>query len=31
MARHETCREIDLPLPVEGVEQSEAERLGIGG
>jgi hypothetical protein len=31
MASHETCREVDLPLPVQGVEQSDAERLGIGG
>jgi hypothetical protein len=31
MARHETCRQIDLPLPVEGIEQSDAERLCIGG
>ena len=31
MACHETCREVDLPLPVEGIEQSDAQRLCIGG
>ena len=31
MACHETCREVDLPLPVEGIEQGDAERLGFGG
>jgi len=30
MARHEPCRQIDLPLPVESIEQSDAELLGIG-
>jgi hypothetical protein len=30
-ACHETRRDIDLPLPVEGIEQSGSERLDIGG
>jgi hypothetical protein len=31
MACHKARHEVDLPLPVKGVEQSGAERLGIGG
>jgi hypothetical protein len=31
MACYETCGAVDLPLPVEGIEQGDAERLGIGG
>jgi hypothetical protein len=31
MACHEKCREVDLPLPVEGIEQSGSESLDIGG
>jgi hypothetical protein len=30
MRGYETCREVDLPLPIEGIEQGDAERLGIG-
>ena len=30
-ACHETRRDIDLPLPVEGIEQSGSERLDISG
>ena len=31
MARDETCGNVDLPLPVEGVEQSDTDLLRIGG
>src|SRR5215467_1499090 len=31
MPRHQPCREIDLPLAVEGVEQGGADRLRIRG
>jgi hypothetical protein len=31
MTCHEPRREVDLPLPVEGVEQSGSECLDIGG
>ena len=31
MPCHQPCREIDLSLPVEGVEQGGADRLRIGG
>src|ERR1700704_782916 len=31
MARHQTRREVDLPLPIESVEQSGSEGLDIGG
>jgi hypothetical protein len=31
MACHQTRREVDLPLPVERVEQSGSERIDIGG
>src|SRR5262245_66615354 len=31
MPRHQPCREIDLSLAVEGVEQGGADRLRIGG
>ena len=31
MPCHEPCREIDLSLPVEGVEQGGADHLRIGG
>ena len=31
MACHEPRREVDLPLPVEGVKQSGSECLDIGG
>ena len=30
MRGYETCREVDLPLPIEGIEQGDTERLGIG-
>ena len=31
MRGYETCREVDLPLPIEGIESSDADCLGIGG
>ena len=31
MACHDTRREVDLPLPVEGIEQSGSKSLNIGG
>src|SRR5919197_5098955 len=31
MACHQPCREIDLPLSVESVEQGDTDRLRIGG
>jgi hypothetical protein len=31
MRGYETCREVDLPLPIEGIEQGDAERLGSEG
>src|SRR5258707_6143466 len=30
-AGHKTRREIDLPLPIEGIQQSRAQPLGIAG
>ena len=31
ISRYQACGEIDLSLSVEGVEQSGADRLGVGG
>src|SRR5215475_14233703 len=30
MTSYQSCREIDLPLPVKGVEQAGADRLHVG-
>ncbi len=31
MPRHEPCRDVDLALPVEGIEQGGANRLRFNG